>query len=96
MPGLLFCVFGPSNFPAAAILNYDVVVHCRAQANLCKAVKNGDQRKFSAESFRRMCLIDPIPSIPEFQNYLLISRTINYLVKSNDWGERYNSVVFFI
>ena len=24
MPGHLFCVFGPSNFPAAAILNYDV------------------------------------------------------------------------
>ena len=26
---------------------------------------------------------------------LLIHRTIKYLVKSNDWGERYNSVVFF-
>ena len=32
MPGRLFCVFGPSNFPAADIL------HCRAQAlaKLCK------------------------------------------------------------
>ena len=30
-----------------------------------------------------------------FQNSLLIRRTINYLVKGNDLGERYNSVVFF-
>ena len=48
----------------------------------------------------RVRLIDPFPSIPDrirlkLQNYVLIHRTIKYLVKSNDWGERYNSVVFF-
>ena len=32
MPGNFFCVLGPSYFLAAAILNYDVVVHCLAQA----------------------------------------------------------------
>ena len=32
IPGHLFCIFGPLNFPATAISNYDVNVHCRAQA----------------------------------------------------------------
>ena len=31
----------------------------------------------------------------KLQNSLLIHRTIKYSVKSNDWDERYNSVVFF-
>ena len=31
----------------------------------------------------------------KLQNSLLIHKTIKYLVKNNDWGERYNSVVFF-
>ena len=31
----------------------------------------------------------------KFQNFLLIRRTIKYVVKSNDWYERYNSDVFF-
>ena len=43
MPGDLFCVFGPSNFSAAAILNYDVGLHVvpRPQQKSC-AKKNGD------------------------------------------------------
>ena len=44
IPDHLFCGFGLSNFPAAAILNYDVAVPCHAmpcracRVVLCRAV----------------------------------------------------------
>ena len=32
MPGHLFCIFSPLNLQATAILNYDIFLHCCAQA----------------------------------------------------------------
>ena len=41
IPDIFVLRFLPSNFPAAAILNYDVTVQCRAQATAM-----ADEKKF--------------------------------------------------
>ena len=62
MPGHLFCNFGPSNFPATAILKRDDVVHCRAQAP-AKSCKEKWRMKESSlsnlfDSFKPECSSD--------------------------------------